>query len=99
MSAKREASARYSDDPETAIPAKADAVIAAVAESAPTTRCRDDPNKANNAMGIRMVYRPVTTGVPAILVYPMTSGIARQAKVTPANISVGSLDFSIGRMP
>jgi hypothetical protein len=30
-------------------------MIAAVAESAPTTRCRDDPNTAKAMMGIRMV--------------------------------------------
>ena len=30
-------------------------MIAAVAESAPTTRCRDDPSRAKAAIGIRMV--------------------------------------------
>ena len=29
--------------------------MAAVAESAPTTRCREEPNSANRAIGIRMV--------------------------------------------
>jgi hypothetical protein len=43
-------------------------MIAAVAESAPTTRCRDDPNSEKAAIGIRIVYRPVITGIPAILV-------------------------------
>ena len=43
-------------------------MIAAVAESAPTTRCREDPKKAKTMMGIKMVYRPVMTGIPAILV-------------------------------
>jgi hypothetical protein len=51
--------------PRLVIPAN---MIAAVAESAPTTRCRDDPNTAKAMMGIRMVYRPVMTGIPAILV-------------------------------
>jgi hypothetical protein len=43
-------------------------MIAALAESAPTTRCREDPNRAKAMMGSRMVYRPVITGIPAILV-------------------------------
>jgi hypothetical protein len=30
-------------------------MIAAVAESAPTTRCRDEPNRAKAAIGSRMV--------------------------------------------
>ena len=30
-------------------------MIAADAESAPTTRCRDDPSTAKTAIGIRMV--------------------------------------------
>jgi hypothetical protein len=51
--------------PRLVIPAN---MIAAVAESAPTTRCRDDPNSAKAAIGIRIVYRPVITGIPAILV-------------------------------
>ena len=41
-----------------AIPASPAAMIAAVAESAPTTRCRDDPSSANTAIGTRIVYRP-----------------------------------------
>jgi hypothetical protein len=42
------------------------AVIAAVAESAPTTRCREEPTTAKTASGSRIVYSPVTTGIPAI---------------------------------
>ena len=42
----------YCSDPVAAIPTKALARIAAVAESAPTTRCREEPNKANNAVGM-----------------------------------------------
>ena len=42
--------------------------IAAVAESPPTTRCRDEPNSAKARIGIRIVYSPVITGVPAIFV-------------------------------
>jgi hypothetical protein len=38
--------------PRPAIPAN---MIAAVAESPPTTRCRDDPNSAYAVMGIRIV--------------------------------------------
>ena len=40
--------------------------MAAVAESAPTTRCREQPRTANTAIGRSSVYRPVTTGIPAI---------------------------------
>jgi hypothetical protein len=43
-------------------------MIAAVAESAPTTRWREDPNTAKAAIGNKMVYRPVIGGIPAILV-------------------------------
>ena len=37
----------YSVDPVAAMPASAAAMTAAVAESAPTTRCRDEPRNAN----------------------------------------------------
>ena len=37
------------------MPASPAAMIAALAESAPTTRCRDDPSSANTAIGIRIV--------------------------------------------
>ena len=43
-------------------------MIAALAESAPTTRWRDDPKMAKMKTGSSSVYRPVMTGVPAILV-------------------------------
>ena len=43
-------------------------MIAAVAESPPTTRCREEPKTANARIGTRIVYRPVITGVPAIFV-------------------------------
>ena len=48
------------------MPASPAAMIAAVAESAPTTRCRDEPSTAKIAIGTRIVYRPVITGIPAI---------------------------------
>jgi hypothetical protein len=80
----------YSGDPTAASPANPAAKTAAVAESAPTTRWRDDPKNAYNAIGNRIVKRPVITGVPAILVYPITSGIASVASVTPARMSFGS---------
>jgi hypothetical protein len=60
------------------------AMIAAEAESAPTTRCRDEPSTAKTAIGIRIVYSPVITGMPAIDVYPITSGMPSAASVTPA---------------
>ena len=56
--------------PSEAMPAN---MIAAVAESPPTTRWRDEPTRAKASIGIRIVYRPVITGVPAIFVYPITS--------------------------
>jgi hypothetical protein len=43
-------------------------MIAAVAESPPTTRCRDDANSPKATIGNRIVYSPVITGMPAILV-------------------------------
>jgi hypothetical protein len=46
-----------------------------------------------------MVKRPVIMGVPAILVYPITSGIARVASVTPARISFGISDLRKGSIP
>ena len=39
------------------------------------------------------------TGVPEILVYPMTSGIANVASVKPATTSVGICDLFSGRRP
>ena len=60
--------ATYCGDAIGAMPASPAARIAAVAESAPTTRCRDEPSSANTAIGIRIVYRPVITGMPAIVV-------------------------------
>ena len=45
-----------------------EARMAAVAESAPTTRCREAPKIAYRTIGSRRVYRPVMTGVPEILV-------------------------------
>ncbi len=68
MKASNAASATYWSVPTEAIPTRPAARMAAVAESAPTTRCREEPNSANSAIGIRMVYRPVITGVPAIFV-------------------------------
>ena len=60
--------ATYCGDWGTAITASPLAMIAAVAESAPTTSCRDDPKMAKTAKGRRRVYRPVTTGIPAMFV-------------------------------
>ena len=60
------------------------ASTAAVAESAPTTRSFDEPSSAKTSVGRMIVYRPVWIGIWAIDVYPMTSGIATAASVTPA---------------
>ena len=67
ISASRPASATYSDEPVAAMPARAAAMTAAVAESAPTTKWRDEPKNANTSIGSTIVYRPVTTGIPAIV--------------------------------
>ena len=40
------------------------------------------------------MYRPVTMGIPAIEVYPITSGIASAASVAPAATSQGNLLFA-----
>src|SRR6478752_3125975 len=53
--ATRPASATYWAEPVAAIPARPAARIAADAESAPTTRWRDEPNTANTASGSRIV--------------------------------------------
>ena len=62
------ASWTHSDVFGVASPVRPANMIAAVAESAPTTRCREEPSSANTAIGSRIVYRPVMTGMPAILV-------------------------------
>ena len=46
--------------------AKPAASRAAVAESAPTTRRRDEPTRAKTIVGRMIVYKPVTIGMPAI---------------------------------
>jgi hypothetical protein len=58
----------YRSPPGAAIPERPAGKIAAVAESAATTRCRDDPKTANATAGSINVYRPETIGVPAIRV-------------------------------
>ena len=60
------------------------ATRAAVAESAPTTSCREEPIRANISAGSSAQYRPVWIGRPAIFAYPRLSGIAIAATVTPA---------------
>ena len=47
--------ATNSSVPVDAIPIGPAERVAAVAESAPTTRCREDPKIANSAIGIKMV--------------------------------------------
>lgn len=49
------ARATYSFDPVAARPARPAAMTAAVAESAPTTRCREDPRMANTITGSTIV--------------------------------------------
>src|SRR5215471_8827607 len=66
INAARAASDTYVGDSGAARPTRPAARIAAVAESPPTTRWRDEPRIAKAAIGRRIVYRPVTAGVPAI---------------------------------
>ncbi len=56
-----------------------------MAESAPTTRCREEPRTAKTATGSSSVYRPVTTGIPAIFAYPRATGMLTAARVMPAS--------------
>ena len=68
MSAASPARAVYCAEPATApVATRPVARMAAVAESAPTTRWRDDPKRAKSNTGRSRVYRPVTTGIPAML--------------------------------
>ena len=73
--------------------------MAAVAESAPTTRWRDEPRMAKTAIGNSSVYRPVTTGIPAIFAYPRDTGMLTAARVTPATTSAVTLDRRTGSSP
>ena len=59
-------SVEFGCSPAIPTPASPAARIAAVAESAPTTRRRDEPSSANTRVGKITVYRPVTTGVCAM---------------------------------
>ena len=61
--------------------------MAAVAESAPTTKWREEPRMAKTAIGNSSVYKPVTTGIPAIFAYPRATGMLTAAKVIPATTS------------
>ena len=51
INASTPANARYCSEPVAAIPTRALARIAAVAESAPTTRCREEPNNGEQRRG------------------------------------------------
>ena len=73
--------------------------MAAVAESAPTTRWRDEPRMAKTAIGSSSVYRPVTTGIPAIFAYPRATGMLTAARVTPASTSPATSDRRTGSNP
>jgi hypothetical protein len=54
---------------------------------------------AKTAMGIRIVYMPVIMGIPAILAYPMTSGMNMAAMTMPAMISGRKRERSKGNTP
>src|SRR6266516_1294024 len=80
-------------------PARAAPRMAAVAESAPTTRCRDEPSTAKAAIGSSSVDRPVTTGIPAIFAYPRATGMLTAARVIPASTSGATCDRWMGSSP
>ena len=61
------ASRTYRSEPAAARPVSTAARITTVAESAATTRWREEPRTANAAIGRSIVYNPVTRGIPAIL--------------------------------
>ena len=54
---------------------------------------------ANTAIGNSSVYRPVTTGIPAIFAYPRATGMLTAARVMPAITSVVIRDRSTGSRP
>ena len=58
---------RYDGLPGTATVTSTPNMIAAVAESAPTIRCREEQKIAKTAIGIKIVYIPDISGIPAIL--------------------------------
>ena len=74
-------------------------IMAAVAESAPTMRCREEQKITKTIIGIKIVYIPVIIGIPAILAYPITSGMNIAAITIPAMISGTTIERSIGKIP
>ncbi len=91
------ASLTYRSDSAAARPVSAAARMAAVAESAATTRWRDEPRTANAAIGRSIVYKPVTSGIPAILAYPRTSGSAQRGQRDPGQQVDGQLGAPDGQ--
>lgn len=67
--------------------AKALEKMAAVAESAATTKCLEEPNTPNANKGNKTVYKPATEGMPAIRAYPNTCGMVIEAREKPATPS------------
>ena len=93
------ASRTYCGEPIAANPARAAPSMAAVAESAQTTRWRDEPKTAKTAIGSSSVYRPVTTGIPAIFAYPKATGMLTAASVMPASTSAATSGRRTGSSP
>jgi hypothetical protein len=90
---------KYNGLPGTAAVTRMPNMIAAVAESAPTMRWRDEQKMVKTTMGIKIVYIPVIIGIPAILAYPITSGMNIAAITMPAMISGMNRDRSSGNKP
>lgn len=57
---------RYDGLPGSATVTSTPNIIAAVAESAPIIRCREEQKIAKTAIGIKIVYIPDIIGIPAI---------------------------------
>jgi hypothetical protein len=93
------ASETQSADYGAARPTSPVAMIAAVAESAPTTRRLDDPKIAKTAIGIKTVYRPVITGNLGDLRVPHDLRDAQCSQRDTRQMSVVSRDRSKGRAP
>src|SRR4051812_24493632 len=60
------------------------AIIGPSAESGPSTRIREGPNRAYATSTITVVYRPVTGGSPASSAYAMPWGTRSAVSASPA---------------
>jgi galactokinase len=78
------ATTRSSRSPLGATLASSDAVSIAIVDVALTLSGRDVPSTAYTSIGTRAVYRPTSTGRPAMEAYAMAWGMTTAAAVRPA---------------